>query len=42
MSFFLNDDLELLKQSAQEFTEKYVAPCVARWKKPTNSPAISI
>ena len=23
MSFFLNDDLELLKQSAQEFTEKY-------------------
>ena len=38
MSFFLNDDLELLKQSAQEFTEKYVAPCVAEMEETNEFP----
>ena len=38
MSFFLNDDLELLKQSAKEFTETYVAPRVAEMEETNEFP----
>ena len=30
MSFFLNEDMELLQQSAKEYAEKFVAPAVAQ------------
>lgn len=38
MSFFLNDDLELLKQSAKEFTETFVAPRVAEMEETNEFP----
>lgn len=39
MSFFLNEDMELLQQSAKEYAEKFVAPAVAQMEETNKFPA---
>ncbi len=38
MSFFLNEDMELLQQSAKEYAEKFVAPAVAQMEETNKFP----
>ena len=38
MSYFLNDELELLQESAREFAEQYVAPAVAGMEESNEFP----
>lgn len=38
MSYFLNEDLELLQQSAREFTEQYIAPVADQIEKDNEFP----